>query len=475
MGDDNNFEDLIRNPMKVNAKLEAAVAAWEDSIADLVDEQEKFLSSSGRPNDPALLDMVSAIRGTPSDFFHSEDPSVKALAEKAALVHQRKSEVDRLYTKQDVHGDVKEEGNTASPLHDPENLSVHSEGLSMTVITREPNEKPAQWSRWLGALSTRWSNRRKDISDLQGVLKVDENSGSFTKIKVKPSWPEWLVDTSYDVLKRSNYGKLQRRVLKLTQYHILNVRNGSEITKSFKYADITDIFLREQNSFVVTVRLQNHGLKSLCYFSSVAVHIIDQITTRLKVTRELDKAGYSQSSSIPDSLVGYSVDVTAQLISGIMEDGANDNISDLVTFATLLGELARGKPDIFPDRSSSTVDSTHIPAAAAPRRSSKTQRTSIIGRDSQASAGDIWTDKDSNRLIAFKENSNELALQKKIQMLMCDTSTAEFATRQHFTDSFVAEEKTLADIRMAIDGIYEVLVSHLSYTIIILYKLLKCN
>jgi hypothetical protein len=477
MGDEHNFEDLIRNPMKVNKKLEAAVAAWEESIADLSDEQEKFASSRPDPSDPSVQNLIVQIRQSPDDYLSSEDPSTKALAEKAVVVHLLKAEIDRLHTRQNLNGDTIASENAVNPLHDPSVLAVNSEGLTMTVITRESGAVGQSWSRMVGAIASRWTTRRKDISLLQGVLKVEESNGELTKVKVKPSWPEWLVDTSYDVLKRSNYGKLQRRVLKLTQYHILNVRNGSEITKSFKYADITDIFLREQNSFVITVKLPNSGLKSLVYFTSVAVHIVDQITTRLKVTRELDKIGYSQSSSIPDSLVGYSIDVTAHLISDIMVNNAHDNVSDLVSFAILLGELAKessvGDNLKFRDSSGNSLlprdsmvsDSNQVSrssetGSALPRRPSKTRRPSVMQiRDGRTADKDVWTDRDSSRLIAFKENSNELALQKKIQFLMCDSSTAEFATRHHFADSFSAEGKSLADVRMAIDGIYDVSVT----------------
>lgn len=464
MGDEDNFEDLIRNPMKVNKKLEAAVAAWEESIADLSDEQEKFASSRPDPSDPSVQDLIVQIRQSPDEYLSCEDPATKALAEKAVVVHRLKAEIDRLHTRQNPNGDTIVAENAVNPLHDPSVLAVNSEGLNMTVITRESGAHGKSWSRMVGAIASRWTTRRKDISLLQGVLKVEESNGALTKIKVKPSWPEWLVDTSYDVLKRSNYGKLQRRVLKLTQYHILNVRNGSEITKSFKYADITDIFLREQNSFVITVKLPNSGLKSLVYFTSVAVHIIDQITTRLKVTRELDKIGYSQSSSIPDSLVGYSIDVTAHLISDIMVHNAHDNVSDLVSFAILLGELAKesavGSSSLSRESivsESNDVSRSSETGSGPPRRPSKTRRPSVMQtRDSRTTDKGVWTDKDSSRLIAFKENSNELALQKKIQFLMCDSSTAEFATRHHFADSFSSEGKSLADIRMAIDGIYDV-------------------
>jgi hypothetical protein len=201
----------------------------------------------------------------------------------------------------------------------------------------------------------------------------------------------------------------------------------------------------------------------MCYFSPVSVHIVDQITTRVKVTRELTMTGHSQSSCVPDSLVGYSVDVTALLISDIMLENANDNISDLVSFAKRLGESAMISNTVSTtlsvedrQRPVSTESDTTIR-----RRTSLTPRKSMTPRKSLstksiAETEDKWTDEDSRKLIAFKENSSELALQKRIQLLMYDQSTPEFTTRQHFADNFIAEGKSIADIRMAIDGIYDV-------------------
>ena len=334
----------------------------------------------------------------------------------------------------------------------------------------------------MAALSNRWSGRLQDVNNLQGLLKVDSENDT---VRVKPTWPEWLVDVTYEVMKRSIYGKLQRRALKLTQYHILNIRNGFQITKSFKYLDVAEVYLRDENSFILKVFLKSGEMKSIRYYSPISFHIVQQLTTRHQVTRALMKSGFSQSVNIPDSLVGYSTDVTALLISQISVDTSNDYASDLVSFATMLGErmwaISETPTGAFNTVNNGDDEGWHEKSdgfrESITDRSSSVNRDSIDSRDREKKARSVrrmtlrdlsspnsvplddwnnlnWTAGESSKLIAFQENSAENDVEKRAHALFGGESTPEAHTRQHFANSFDST-KNIDEIRLFIDGIYE--------------------
>ena len=207
------------------------------------------------------------------------DQRVVLLAEKGFKVKKAKIELDRFTTAQKIND---AEG-INSPMHNRERLESDNSDQSINSFNVESSSKrfSAPWSKWMSDLSSRWAGRLQGVDHLQGILRATysaDTENSPVTLKVKPSWPEWLVDVSYDVMKRSTYGKLQRRKLKLTQYHILNVKNGIEITKSFKYADVCDLYLRDQNSFVLSLNVKDassqESIKTISYYTSLAVHIV---------------------------------------------------------------------------------------------------------------------------------------------------------------------------------------------------------
>ena len=94
------------------------------------------------------------------------------------------------------------------------------------------------------------------------------------------------MDTSYDVIKVNKFGQKMRRTIKLTQHHVISIKNGSEITKFYAFSDIRVIWLENQD----TVNIQQRSNKMNVYMSPIAPHILQQVTTRVKVRAALDKA-----------------------------------------------------------------------------------------------------------------------------------------------------------------------------------------
>ena len=493
-GDHDDFDDLLRFPTKVNKHLEEMVALWENAIAEQEEAEENFIMKHREMGDTHLETVVESIQNGPQYFFNSEQEVMRDLAMKVARANEIKAEIDKLFSRDKADhsfpteysdgkkGDKIKEDTVKSPIHNED--VENDDGMSDFTAHSSPAGKyTAEFSQWVTKVSSRWAGRLQNVNHLQGVFKTDKDSNE-SSLKVKPTWPEWLVDVTYEVMKRSVYGKLQRRTLKLTQYHILNVRGGIQITKSFKYKQLHDLYLRDENSFIIKFDLDGRGVKAICYYSPISAHIIQQITTRYQVTRALMKSGYSLQSNIPDSLVGYSTNVTALLIDSINTDprNAKDNISDLVSFAKMLGERLKyndaanvNSNATALSRTASTTDDrgslselsegsgTTMRRRSSVRRDSLTRnsvtRNSFIGMMGGINGADeVWTPEDSKRLVAYGENSAENKLQKHVHSLLGGENTPEANTRQHFLETFSKENKNINDIRFFIDGMHEYII-----------------
>jgi hypothetical protein len=92
-------------------------------------------------------------------------------------------------------------------------------------------------------------------------------------MKIKPKWPDFLIDTYFDVIKVNIYGRKMRRIMKLNQHFVVNITNGNEITKFYPYIDIRRVWLENGNTVVVVLR---NG-KQCVYMSHVAPLILQQV------------------------------------------------------------------------------------------------------------------------------------------------------------------------------------------------------
>ena len=154
--------------------------------------------------------------------------------------------------------------------------------------------------------------------------------------------------------------------------------------------------------------------------------------------------------------------MTALLIDSIIVDNAKDNVSDLVSFAKMLGERAIPRENVY--RNSQGRQSEKSEDSSKPERRSSLNRLSASSSRSSFSKYDAaWTDADAARLIAYVENSNEYKLQNTVQKIMHDGSSPESNTRQNFIDTFTSAQKTIDDIRLWIDGMHEVHIKYNTY------------
>jgi hypothetical protein len=65
---------------------------------------------------------------------------------------------------------------------------------------------------------------------------------------------------------------------------------------------------------------------------------------------------------------------------------------------------------------------------------------------------------DGNRLLVFKENSNEFNLRHSIQLIINDPKSPEGNARNRFIDSFDIAESKVVDIRQFIDALHDYVV-----------------
>jgi hypothetical protein len=313
-------------------------------------------------------------------------------------------------------------------------------------------------------LSLIWAGRLAELSPSQGQLSQQvSHNGQVLSLKMTPKWPSWLSDCLYDVIKINKYGKRQRRVLKLTEFHVLNIKEGKSVTKVIPYSGIQRINLNTARAFTIDYEIRGQRdhreleCGTLYYESLLSAHIVQQVTTRTQIRRDLDKIGQVASSSSPSeglNRLGYSVGVTENMIQTITELVTTNN-SDITQFALLLGrrtyeQLCSLKPHLV-----STTPPVS-PTLPSPLSSPYTRQLSHTRHTS------LETTALSRRLLEMQQGSSEHKLKNHIQKIILDVQTPEGNTLRHFLHNFpgVPKDKNITELRHFIDGLYEYLIEN---------------
>lgn len=255
--------------------------------------------------------------------------------------------------------------------------------------------------------------------------------------KIKPKWPTFLQEVWYDVMKWNNYGTKQRRIIKLTEYCILNIKNGNKISKMYYYMNIVRIWIESSTMFKMVLK---DGTK-LCYISQMAPTIVQQITTRVQVRIALEKTTFSSMpvSPDPEDIVGpeYSQEAAHKLIEAINTDHEAEASGVMQDFAVNL--------------------MNNIPVYGN-RDNTKSRQASVERKKSLAA-----------RMIKKAENTPEYAVQTEIEKIIFDSGTDEGNTRQVFLSDF-DRSKTLVSVRHFIDGLHEYLLTARGVQLALLYS-----
>ena len=284
------------------------------------------------------------------------------------------------------------------------------------------------------------------------IVEEVDTSRNRGLAKIKPKWPQFLIDIWFDVIKWNNFGRKQRRVLKLTEYHILNIKEGNKISKLYWYVDIASLWLEDANTLKIVLKGKD---APICYISPMAPSIVQQITTRVQVRLALEKTvftathAFETGSSLPEPV--FSHDAAVKMIESIQAETSADGVTT---------DFAHGLISKMKDIDDSVQQKKAL------------EKTDFLN------------------LFSFSEDSIEHTIQKEVQNIIFDHTTDEGNTRKTFVETFdgpkdekknrslskkkspstAPVQKTLLDIRHFVDGLHEYFLSArgLEMTIIML-------
>jgi len=417
-------------------ETEIQVEQWEEELRQC-DEGETELRDRLPAQEGAAL--LSALQSNPDLFLSHDDPDVRRLAErrlKVAIFGEKMS--------------VKPFSSSAA--------GTNPIIASLTQTPPPPLASPGS------RVSQAWARKLDGMVPTQGSLRKSVRERNI--LRTKPKFPEWLVDESYEVVKRNEYGKRLPRSLKLTEFHILMASKEAGVTKVYSYADVVkvDCALQpagEERLWLVFKR----DKRSFLLYSPVAQVITQQITTRIRVRESLQQVeqsilmtvgsastsptqASSASSSAPDEAarVGYSPVALDSFIQAICSRNCSAQRSltlNVLSFATSL--LDR----VIPDRPS-----------AGRQRSANTDGVNFRRRSTRVDCKPGKPPYDeaavSQRLLVVDKGSKDLAVLERVRFYLHSSAVPEGNTRRHFVKGFAPRQRQDAvEARMWIEGMHE--------------------
>lgn len=311
MSNNSPLHDLMENPTQVDENVEYKIGKWQQAIIDF-ENLEVQLMMKLPVEGPAI---ISNLREHPSEHLSHPLELVRSLAKQRLEVLK-------------IEGSLPSKRKVKKPNPRP---SITNDANKFDDMFT--NDSP-HVGFYTERLSQIWSTRINTMDSTQGVISMADNElNKKAELFVRPKWPDFLTDVSYEVLKINKYGHQMRRILKLTQSHVVSIKNGNEVTKFYHYLDIRRVGLRKGNHIYV---LQRSGKKNL-YLTPIAPHILQQLTTRIQVRRSLDRAFVGGQGLDGDDAV-YDLETAAEMIRAIAEENAADVDSVMTHFATSLRE-----------------------------------------------------------------------------------------------------------------------------------------
>lgn len=318
------------------------------------------------------------------------------------------------------------EGDRLTGLSGISNMSSSSSGSAATTNTGGTTGTAHR-------ISKAWAGRLASVVRLQGTVTQEE-----TVLRIKPKWPDWLIDETFDVIKVNKYGKKYNRKLILTEYHILGAEKDRGVTKVYTYLDVERVLLSNDGQSV-TVSFSNDK-RTFYYLTPFAAHIAQQIATRVQVRMALENAIFSIN---PPSL-GYSSEKLLDIISAISDESANSNSSNFLSFAKTL------KNRVLP-----AVEDTSIVVEGEGDRK-RTLSVDEVTAAARIASAKLDAELRERRLMTIEQGTSEFFVQAAVRTTLYDPSTPEGSTRKHFLETTVNPTKnTLMDIRMWVDGMHE--------------------
>ena len=377
----------------------------------LLEEYHDFeVNMTEKYPDMLTPEVLENIRLKPESYLSAGNPEViRELA-------RRRSQIEANQELIRVRG-IKSRGSIASSeSYESTDDGVYNDSLALNkksaITTDSSDSQPILSTN--SRISTTWARNLSTMVPVQGAMRFTNKSNI---LHVKPKWPEWLVDESFDVIKVNSFGKKYNRELKLTEQHILALKDGTGVTKVYSYLDVLKLTL-SSDSKSVTISFKSDG-RSYTYVTSFACHICQQITTRLQVRTALEKSTLSVAN------IEHSTDAMLAIIDAISTDNAKSGTSNYLKFAK-------------------TLKNRLLPAQSEDNNAVVETAEDVTGTDSVL----------LHSFLKIEPGTAEFKVQSAVRNFLYDENTPEGNTRRHFIATF-KQEQGLTDIRMWIEGMHE--------------------
>ena len=302
--EDTDISSLMARPSKVDSTLEDNLLNWETAIHAYRELESTLLDTD---DSAAILTVLVELRESPEKFLAESYAScVRDLATKRCIIYSCQARLGLPREQQ------KSERNSAKvadhPIHStprlqpktrPSDPLVHLVNSSMRKRDiNEPSSLPLEpamrrkGSRngrargsYTDTISQAWAERLSQVIPAQGSFQLDPKSKQGQVLPaIRPKWPQYLPDAWYEVVKVGRLARRQRRLLKLTEYHVLSIKGGNALSKIYLYLEVAQIWLQGTNMAVLVLRSGKH----LSFMCPMAASLVQQITARVQVRTALE-------------------------------------------------------------------------------------------------------------------------------------------------------------------------------------------
>lgn len=443
---DTTSRRLSDNISPIQDDTGARIEEWENSLRDYHALEESVVEKLRTKMDFDVEDL----RLNPRKYLDSDVDLIRELAQRRISLLDLEALARRQKKLDDDEADASS-SDSLSPIHAADSPAAVSIGRPRSSLSQHARLK----------LSDRWADRLADVNPTQGELREVVGKDGSTTLTIRPKWPEWLVDETFEVIKITKYGN-RDRTLKLTEYHILGIRDGKDVTKIYGYEDLKEVWCTKTVRGSVVVLSFMDG-RDFYYSTPLAAHIAQQVATRQQVHAALASAKFSILVNERNSLdhidrpATFNAEALREIMDSISSQNTRSNSSNVLRFARSLRDRILSHQPVRKStegKAPSTPQVTRRPSVRSPSK----QR---VGEEEDLNA---------RRLLVIDPHSPEFVIQDEVRRILFDETTDEASTRKHFVDNFHPDTKSLVQVRQWIEGMHSYLISKRGCSLVTLYE-----
>lgn len=468
------------NPIHPGFHLSSAlgqlISEWQTVISEFEELESLFREKFGGDIDRKMLLEEMLVNTTTNAAETEREQMIRHLASKWRKVQQCELRLP-----------------ISPDKYDSDNNATKKSSVTNIPEPSQPSSSPGMFGLFSRQVSSTWTNRLNSIDPTEGAVRLANANarGSADSIiiedglQIRPRWPRDLGDVTFDIIKVNKYGGRMTRMLQLTQHHIVSIRDGALLTKFYPYRDIRRAFIVQLSEGPALKVIQRTG-KVNTYISPVAVHIFQQVVTRVRVRRALDnssdffaglvgkdnqRGNDGPRDSIDNSIDGansacqFTVQFTAEIIKQISEANASAVDDVMAAFASELSQRSMR----------SIVEVDEEDTALDQDSANGTTGSPKVGRKSEAAKQRSSTSMKGPRMReVYNAQSPEAAVYQEARRILFDQNNAEASTVAHFISSFEPNttqlSASLLQIRHFIDGLHEYCLENRAFSLAVLLQ-----